>query len=95
MKLSESVKSISHVKAHAAELVKQVARTRQPVVITQNGEAKAVLQSLSDYEDMQESLAMLKLVAMGKAAVAGGRTKPLGRAFRDVRQQAQRERQET
>lgn len=88
MKLSEAVKPISYVKSHAAEVIRDVAETHQPVVITQNGEAKAVLQSLSDYEDLQESLAMLRIVAMGKESVAKGRTKTLRRAFSDVRKKA-------
>ena len=85
MKISQAVKPISYVKAHAAELVKEVAKTHEPVIITQNGEAMAILQSLADYEQMQESLTMLKIIAMGKASVASGRTKPLRKAFRDLR----------
>ena len=92
MKMSKAVKPISYVKAHAAELVKNVSSTHQPVVITQNGEAKAILQSLSDYEDLQDSLAMLKIVALGKEAVAQGESKPVRTAFADVRKQANRNR---
>ncbi len=88
MKLRDAVKSISYVKAHAAELVKSVAATHQPVVITQNGEAKAVLQSLSDYEELQESLAMLRIVALGREAAARGESRPARQAFADVRRKA-------
>ena len=88
MKMSDAVKPISYVKAHTAELIKSVASTHQPVVITQNGEAKAVIQSLSDYEDLQDSLAMLRIVALGKEAVARGEVKPARKVFADVRKQA-------
>lgn len=94
MKLSEAVKPISYVKTHAAEVIKEVADTHQPVIITQNGEAKAVLQSIADYEQMQESIALLKIIAMGKASVAKGKTKPVRKAFRDVRKKAASARKE-
>ena len=92
MKMSDAVKPISYVKAHAAELVKRVASTRHPVVITQNGEATAIIQNLRDYEDLQDSLAMLRIVALGKEAVARDESKPIRKAFADVRKQARHNR---
>jgi len=92
--MSQAIKPISYMKAHAAEIVREVATTHQAIVITQNGEAKAVLQSLSDYEDIQESLALLKIIALGKASVAHGKTKPFRKAFRDIRKQARSNQQE-
>lgn len=64
MKLSESVKSISYLKANAANLIEESNKHQKTFVITQNGEAKVVLQDIKLYEKTQETLAMLKLLAM-------------------------------
>ena len=69
MKLSEQVKPISYLKANAAELLKHLQKTQEPMVITQNGEAKAVIQDIRSFEAMQENLALLKLLALGKRQV--------------------------
>lgn len=80
MRLTGRVKSISYVKANAAEILEDVAESREPFIITQNGEAKAVLQDLASYEATQETLALLKIIALAREDVAAGRTKP----FREV-----------
>ena len=64
MKLSESVKSISYLKANAAELIDSINKNQKTFVITQNGEAKVVVQDIKLYEKTQETLALLKLLAM-------------------------------
>jgi prevent-host-death family protein len=64
MKLSESVKSISYLKANAANLIDEINKHQKTFVITQNGEAKVVVQDIKVYEKMQETMAMLKLLAM-------------------------------
>ena len=64
MKLSESVKSISYLKANAADLIDEINRNQKTFVITQNGEAKVVVQDIKLYEKTQETLAILKLLAM-------------------------------
>lgn len=85
MRLKNGVRSISYLKAHAAELISQVADTGHSLVITQNGEAKAVLQDIGAYEEMQESLALLKMLAVSTAHEEAGLTKPMAQAFADVR----------
>jgi prevent-host-death family protein len=85
MKLSESVKSISYLKSHTAEALRNVAEGRQPMVITQHGEARAVLQDIAAYEQTQESLALLKMLARSSKSLAEGRSKPAKNAFADVR----------
>ncbi len=72
MRLSGQVKPISQLKADAAAILAQLAERGDPVVITQNGEAKAVLQDLASYEATQETLAMLKLLALGTQDIAAG-----------------------
>jgi len=64
MKLSESVKSISYLKANAANLIDEINKNQKTYVITQNGEAKVIVQDIKMYEKIQETLAMLKLLAM-------------------------------
>jgi prevent-host-death family protein len=64
MKLSESVKSISYLKANAAGLIEEINKNRKTFVITQNGEAKVIVQDIKVYEKNQETLALLKLLAM-------------------------------
>lgn len=64
MKLSESVKSISYLKANAATLIEEINKEQKTFVITQNGEAKVIVQDIKVYEQTQETMAMLKLLAM-------------------------------
>ncbi len=75
MRLSSQVRPISYLKANAAEVLADLADTRQPMVITQNGEAKAVLQDVDSFEQAQETLALLKLLALGQQDIDAGRTK--------------------
>lgn len=93
MKLAEAVKPISYVKAHAAELLEEMARTSQPVVITQNGEAKAVLQSVHDYEATQQTLALLKILALSRKDLDEGRAQPAPAAFASLRKSIRSRRQ--
>lgn len=85
MKLSGQVKSISTLKANAAEMIRDLEENRNPFVITQNGEAKAVLQDLASYEKTQETLALLKILALGKAQVEAGKVTPHKEVFRNLR----------
>ena len=77
MRYSTQVKPISYLKAHAAEILATLGEQREPLVITQNGEAKAVLQDVVSYEATQETLALLKVLALGQQEVAAGKVKPL------------------
>lgn len=73
MRYSSQVKPISYLKANAAEVLTQLAEKREPLVITQNGEAKAVLQDVASYQETQETLALLKILALGNQDVEAGR----------------------
>lgn len=77
MNLSTRIKPISYLKANSAEVIRDLGEGAPPLVITQNGEAKAVLQDVASYEATQETLALLKLLAMGMDDIAEGRTAPL------------------
>jgi prevent-host-death family protein len=87
MKLSEAVKPISHFKSHASEVVRDIVATQRPVVITLNGEAKAIIQDIRAYEKDRESLALLKILALSRKSVNEGKVRPVGEVFAAVRQQ--------
>lgn len=77
MRYSSQVKPISYLKANAAEVLTRLAEEREPLVITQNGEAKAVIQDVASFEETQETLALLKILALGNAEIEAGKVKPV------------------
>jgi len=74
---SSQIKPISYLKANAADVLLQLAERREPMVITQNGEAKAVIQDIASYEETQETLALLKILALGNRETEAGKVKPV------------------
>ena len=76
MKLSNQIKPISYLKAHAADIVRKLGEHREPLVITQNGEAKVVLQDIESYEQTQETMALLKILALGMRQIEEGKVLP-------------------
>lgn len=85
MKLAEAVKPISYLKANAAELIRNVSAGGRPFVITQHGEAKAILIDVAAYEALQDSLALLKMLAQSRESLKRGLAKPLKKAFAGAR----------
>ena len=83
MKLSQSVKPISYFKAHAAEIIKKLSENPGTMVITQNGEAKIVVQDIHSYEQIQESLALLKIIAQGRKEIERGEIQPANEVLRE------------
>jgi prevent-host-death family protein len=79
------VKPISYVKANAAELIRELKEHGEPLVITQNGEATAVMQDVATYEATQETLALLKILALGRRQVEEGKAIPLAEAAARLR----------
>ena len=77
MKLSNQIKPISYLKAHAAEIVRKLGEQREPMVITQNGEAKVVIQDIESYEQTQETMALLKILALGMRQIEEGKVLPV------------------
>ena len=73
MRYSTQIKPISYLKANAAEVLDKLQQNRQPLIITQNGEAKAVMQDLATYEATQETMALLKILALGKQQIEAGK----------------------
>jgi prevent-host-death family protein len=87
MKYSKSIKPISYLKAHASELVREINENNETMIITLNGEAKVVVQDIKVYEQMEDSLALLKILAQSSKSIAEGRSKTLDEAFLHIRQQ--------
>jgi prevent-host-death family protein len=85
VRYSTQIRPISYLKANAAEVLQELTDQRQPMVITQNGEAKAVIQDVASYEETQETLALLKILALGNQQVAQGRVKPLADVAKRIR----------
>jgi prevent-host-death family protein len=85
MRYSSQVKPISYLKANAAEVLCQLAERREPLVITQNGEAKAVIQDVVSYEKTQKTLALLKVLALGNREIEAGKVKPVANVVNRLR----------
>jgi len=85
MKLSSQIKPISYLKAHAAEIIRNLSPQQGPLVITQNGEAKVVIQDIESYEQTQETMALLKILALGNRRIEEGKVEPAGDVFTRLR----------
>jgi len=81
MKISADIKPVSYLKIHSADLLNQVNETHRPVVITQNGEPRAVLQDAQSYEDTRAALGLLKLLAQAEQDVRDGHILPQAHVF--------------
>lgn len=87
MKLSGQIKPISYLKAHAAEIVRNMGEHREPLIITQNGEAKVVLQDIETYEKTQETMALLKILALGNRQIEEGKVQRAADVIHRLREQ--------
>lgn len=72
MNLITDIKPVSYLKAHSAELLQQINQTQRPIVITQNGEPRGVLQDAESYENMRNALSLLKLLAQSEEDIRNG-----------------------
>ncbi len=90
MKFSESIKPISYLKAHASEVIRDVAENKKTMVITHNGEAKVILQDVKVYEQTQEALALLKILALSGKSMKQKNYKPLDKTFKNVRKKIEK-----
>ncbi|MDP2992842.1 MAG: type II toxin-antitoxin system Phd/YefM family antitoxin [Deltaproteobacteria bacterium] len=86
MKLSSQIKPISYLKAHAAEIVRNLGEQREPLVITQNGEAKVVMQDIESYEQTQKMMALLKILALGTRQIEEGKVQPAEDVIKRLRE---------
>ena len=84
MNISSDIKPVSFLKSHAADILKQINETRRPIVITQNGEPRGVLQDPESFDNMRKALGILKLISQGEEDVKQGNTKSQDRVFKDI-----------
>lgn len=87
MKLSESVKSISYLKANAAQMIEEANREQKTFIITQNGEAKVIVQDIKEYEKTQETLALLKILSMSTENIEKANAKGIKDTFAEIHQE--------
>jgi prevent-host-death family protein len=88
MRYSTQIKPISYVKAHAAELLDRITEEREPIIITQNGEARAVLVDVHSYEESQETMALLQILAIGNKEIEEGKTVPISEVISELRKRS-------
>ncbi|MCR4310347.1 MAG: type II toxin-antitoxin system Phd/YefM family antitoxin [Deltaproteobacteria bacterium] len=86
MKMSSQIRPISYLKAHAAEIVRNMGDQGAPLVITQNGEAKVVLQDIESYEQTKETMALLKILALGNRQIEAGNVEPAAVVIQRLRE---------
>jgi len=84
MKISTDIKSVTYLKSKAADMLKQVNDIHRPIVITQNGEPRAVLQDPESYENMRNTIGLLKLISQGEEKIRKGKYKTQEDVFSDL-----------
>ena len=84
MKISTDIKPVSYLKSQAKDILDQVNKTHRPIVITQNGEPKAVLQDTESYQNMRNAIGILKLISLGEEDIREGKSKPQDDVFSDL-----------
>lgn len=84
MKISTDIKPVSYLKSRAKDMLNQVNETHRPIVITQNGEPKAVLQDTESYEHMRNAIGILKLISLGEEDIREGKSKSQDDVFANL-----------
>ena len=91
MKLSQDLKPVSYFKNNMAEVLRRLNENQGTMIITQNGEAKAVIIDIQAYEELQETLAMLEMLAQGKKSVAEGRYRPADQVLEEFEERIEKD----
>jgi prevent-host-death family protein len=86
MKLSNQIRPISYLKSHAAEIVRNLSKQQEPLIITQNGEAKVVIQGIESYEQTQQTIALLKILSLGMRQIEEGKVLPAEDVIKRLRE---------
>jgi prevent-host-death family protein len=84
MKISTDIKPVSYLKSRAKDMLEQVNETHRPIIITQNGEPRAVLQDTESYENMRNAIGLLKLISQGEEDIRKDNSKSQGAVFSDL-----------
>lgn len=85
MKLSGRIKPVDYLEAHAAEIVRTLGEWDEPLIVTQDGEARAVVQDIDSYEKTQETVALLKILALGNRQIETGQVQPAAEVIKNLR----------
>ena len=84
MNISTDIKPVTYLKSKAADLLKQINQNHRPVIITQNGEPRAVLQDPKSYENMRNAIGILKLISQGEQEIKNGKSKSQEEVFENI-----------
>jgi len=84
MNISSDIKPVTYLKSNTADLLEQINETHRPVIITQNGEPRAVLQDPQSYENMRKALGMLKLISLGEEDIKKGKATSQEKVFKKL-----------
>ena len=84
MNITRDIRPVTYLKSRAAELLNQINETQRPVIITQNGEPRAVLQDPISYQNMRNAIGILKLISQGEADIRDGKVKSQEDVFKDI-----------
>ena len=84
MNISQDIRPVTYLKSRAADLLKQINETHRPVIITQNGEPRAILQDPKSYEDMRNAIGILKLISQGEEQIRDGKFRSQEKAFENI-----------
>lgn len=84
MNITNDIKPVTYLKSRAADLLNQINETHRPVIITQNGEPRAIIQDPKSYENMRNAIGLLKLISTGEADVREGRTISQEKVFDEI-----------
>ena len=85
--LATDIKPISYIKTNAADMMKYVTEVRNPIVITQNGEARAVLVDIKTYQETQDAFALLHLIKIAEKDIQNKEFEPAAKVFSDLRKE--------
>jgi prevent-host-death family protein len=89
LKFSKQIKPISYLKSHAAEIIRDFDDNKNPLIITQNGEAKMVVMDIRSFEQQQETMALLKILALGNQQIEQGKFQGSASFFAEMKQDDQ------
>jgi len=84
MNITNDIKPVTYLKSRAADLLNQINETHRPVIITQNGEPRAILQDPKSYENMRNAIGILKLLSQGESDIRNGQTKSQEEVFNEI-----------
>ena len=91
MRLSQDLKTVSYFKNNMAEVLRRLNENQGTMIITQNGEAKAAIMDIQAYEELQETLAMLEMLAQGTKSVAEGRYRPADQVLKEFEERIEKD----